>query len=321
MKVSVALITYNHEKFIDRAIDSIIMQQVIFDCEIVIGEDCSTDNTRNIVSEFYHQYPDKISLFLPEVKLGKKRNIEAVLQKCQGDYIALLDGDDYWISAEKLQKQVNFLDDRPNCSICFHDALLLFEDEKRTLNPSYLTNRLLSPKDQIFDLEDLLTNQFYRYTGTTMFRNHLFSEFPEWYFYEEETPYDYPIFVFNAQYGQIGYIHEVLSIYRIHSQGVWSKKTRFHQCQCTINNLQYLNKHLNFKYEKIIDRRIASYYYEMAGESRKQGDLFAVINLIIRCFMKLPKRKFIHLIDFLILILSGNCNVKSKACQMGGRLY
>src|SRR4051794_11773039 len=125
MKLTVAMITYNHEPFIAQALDSILMQQVSFDHEILIGEDCSTDRTREIVRAYRQRYPDKIRLQLPETNRGMMQNFVAVLAAARGDYVALLEGDDYWTAPDKLARQVAYLDAHPECAICFHDALML----------------------------------------------------------------------------------------------------------------------------------------------------------------------------------------------------
>ena len=104
--VSVAVITYNHEKFIGQAIESVLMQETAFVVELVIGEDCSTDGTRRIVQAYAEKYPNVIRALLPEKNLGMARNYDAVWQACRGKYIAWLEGDDYWRTPQKLQKQV-----------------------------------------------------------------------------------------------------------------------------------------------------------------------------------------------------------------------
>src|SRR5687768_16687744 len=113
MKVSVAMITYNHEAFVAQAIESVLMQKTDFDFELVIGEDCSTDKTREIVNGYKSKYGERIRVLLPAKNLGINRNLKQTLLACQGRYIALLEGDDYWTSSLKLQKQVNFLDTHP----------------------------------------------------------------------------------------------------------------------------------------------------------------------------------------------------------------
>lgn len=109
-KVSVFMITYNHEKYIAEALDSILMQKTDFDFDIVIGEDCSTDATRRIVLEYSRKYPDKIKLLLHNVNVGFISNLMYVLEACTGKYVAMCEGDDYWTDPFKLQKQVDFLE-------------------------------------------------------------------------------------------------------------------------------------------------------------------------------------------------------------------
>src|SRR4051794_3890726 len=120
MKVSVCMITYNHERFIEQAVASALTQATSFEYEIVIGEDCSTDRTRNILIELQRANPDKIRLLLPEHNLGAQRNFVQTLDMCRGQYIAYLEGDDYWTSSAKLQQQVDFLDQHADFAICFH---------------------------------------------------------------------------------------------------------------------------------------------------------------------------------------------------------
>jgi glycosyltransferase involved in cell wall biosynthesis len=138
IKVSVVLLAYNQEKFIEQAINSILMQETNFNYEILIAEDFSTDNTRNIVIEFQKKYPDKIGVLLPDRNLNSNKYFVQVLETARGEYIALLDGDDFWTSPNKLQMQANFLDSHSNCSICFHNAEMIYEDsicESKNYNP------------------------------------------------------------------------------------------------------------------------------------------------------------------------------------------
>jgi glycosyltransferase involved in cell wall biosynthesis len=125
-KVSVAIITYNHERYIERAVESVLDQETTFAYEVVIGEDCSTDRTREILRKMQARYPDRLRLLLyPQNNglLGKK-NMAEVLANCAGEYVVFLEGDDYWTSPLKLQKQVEYLDAHPSCSGCFHDFVV-----------------------------------------------------------------------------------------------------------------------------------------------------------------------------------------------------
>src|SRR5262245_50682632 len=130
MKLSVIVLAYNHEKFIRQALDSVLQQQLDCDFEILIGEDCSTDDTRSIVKQYRDRAPDRIQLFLPIENLGFFGNkiFAALLRMARGEYLAMLDGDDYWTAVDKLQKQVRFLDSHPRCAMCFHNVLQVQED-------------------------------------------------------------------------------------------------------------------------------------------------------------------------------------------------
>lgn len=101
---------YNHAAFIEKAIKSILMQQTEYSYKIKIGEDCSTDTTRKIIMEYYEKYPDKIELYLWKKNVGPNKNFIELVKSCEGKYIAVLEGDDYWTDPLKLEKQISFLE-------------------------------------------------------------------------------------------------------------------------------------------------------------------------------------------------------------------
>jgi predicted O-linked N-acetylglucosamine transferase (SPINDLY family)/predicted SAM-dependent methyltransferase len=256
MKVSILMITYNHEKFIAQAIDSILTQNVDFDYEIVIGEDCSTDQTRQIVIGYQKKYPDKIRLLLPESNLGMLPNFVNTYRSCKGEYIAVLEGDDYWISKDKLKKQVNFLDNHLDCSICFTNALLFWEDKHQ--DPRFFAHE----QAKISVIEDLLIKNFIS-TPTVMYRNGLIQDFPDWYL--AQSLGDWSFYIMLAEHGNIGYIDEVMSAYRIHKGGVWSCKNTDYQIREAMKMLQNVRAYFatkeNQKYQEILDN-VINYYSE-----------------------------------------------------------
>lgn len=123
--VSVAMLTYNHEKYIRQALDSILMQKRSFEIEIVIGDDCSCDNTVKIIKEYEDIYPGIIRLLPRKKNIGVTANLYEVCKVCKGKYIAFLEGDDYWIDNQKLQKQVDFLEENPQYSGVAHDFKMI----------------------------------------------------------------------------------------------------------------------------------------------------------------------------------------------------
>ena len=121
IKVSVCITTYNLEKYIAQTIDSVLKQKTSFDFEILIGDDCSQDRTRDILHEYQNRYPDKIRLNLQEKNVGVNKQDYDLINMAQGEYIAWLDGDDWWITDDKLEKEARILDAHPEFS-CVHTA-------------------------------------------------------------------------------------------------------------------------------------------------------------------------------------------------------
>lgn len=284
MKVSVLIVTYNHEKYITEALDSVLMQQVDFDYEIVIGDDCSTDNTRNILLRYHRKNPEKIRLLLQERNLGfnGKYNFIETLNACQGQYFAMLEGDDYWISPDKLQKQVDFLDTHPNCSLCFHASKIIFEDGSSRKPIVYVPTEI----KPFYTIEDVLGKRDFIHTASTMFRRGLFGEFPKWFL--SPAPGDWVLYILCGQYGKIGYIDEVKSVYRIHSGGIWSSKGLTQRLLRQIELLRTINAHLNFRYDKIIKSTISFFYYRIAEEYRHNNSRSKAIMYLLRCITTSP---------------------------------
>jgi glycosyltransferase involved in cell wall biosynthesis len=262
MKVSVAMITYNHERFIAQAIESVLMQETSFDFELVIGEDCSTDRTREIVVQFQKRFPDKIRLLLPESNIGLHKNLAQTLATCSGEYVALLEGDDYWTSPQKLQKQAEFLDSEPECSISFH-PVRWFYDEAQSGGNGWPEHNSVWPTHycKYSTIEELLSDIFIQ-TASVMFRNGLINEYPEWF--HKLKMADWPLYVLLAAQGKIGCLNEVMSAYRNHSGGIWfsiEDETRYQE---VIKMYEGLNAHFNKKYAWVIRPILSDYYLKLA---------------------------------------------------------
>lgn len=123
--VSVIVLTYNHELYVRQALDSILMQKTCFDFEIIVGDDCSQDNTRKILKEYKAKYPHKIKLLLYNRNVGGTRNAHIIKTHTRGKYLAALEGDDYWNDEYKLQKQVDYLEENPCYYACSHQVTVV----------------------------------------------------------------------------------------------------------------------------------------------------------------------------------------------------
>lgn len=273
MKVSVLVATYNHAKYINQTINSILMQDVNFAYEIVIGEDASTDGTREIVLELQEKYPGKIRALLRDpvaaerdraAGIGGKGGFVNVLHACQGQYVAWLDGDDYWINPHKLQRQVDFLDKHQDFAISFHNAAMVYEDGEKEAR-----NVVPADHKEVSSLSDLLFTNFIP-TCSAVFRRGLFRDLPDWFF--ELKLGDWPIHIMNAQHGKIGYINEVMAVYRIHQGASWSLKNDENQFLELIKMLDHVDGYLDFAYRKQIRAAKAEWYYQLAEVSQREGD-------------------------------------------------
>lgn len=133
--VSILVLTYNHEQYIGDCLNSILMQQVNFPIEILVGDDCSTDNTSKIVSNYQKCYP-YIKLYKPEHNLfscGKSVTTEILIPEAQGKYVAFCEGDDFWLTGDKLQRQVDFLEAQSDYAMCFHDHIVVGDNQLKRL--------------------------------------------------------------------------------------------------------------------------------------------------------------------------------------------
>jgi len=165
--LSIAMITYHQENYIRQALDSILMQNVNFKYEIIIGEDCSLDNTRKILLEYHEKYPNKFQLILRDKNVGATRNLYDVLMNCHGKYIALLDGDDFWTDSNKLQLQVDFLEKHDEYTGVSHD----FEYVNKKGEHTSMSNEKGSDVAQEFTMNDFIKWEWPIQTATLVFRN------------------------------------------------------------------------------------------------------------------------------------------------------
>ena len=258
MKVTALVTTYNHEKYIAQALDSVLMQKTNFEYEIIVAEDCSVDQTRSIVLDFQRRNPEKIRLVLPAENLGSAGNrvFAQAFELAQGEYVALLDGDDYWTSAKKLQRQVEFLELHPDCALCFHNALRIYEDGSAVLPHNFPGQKPISV------LEDVVQSNFIA-GCTPMLRKDAAGRFPEWYY---NVPHgDWSLYILCAQHGKIGYIDEILGIYRIHNQGFWSKRDAIQKLEEIIAFYETMNANLDFRFNDIVQPLVSARRKELAA--------------------------------------------------------
>ncbi len=284
-KVSVSIITYNHENYIAQAIDSVLKQQVTFDYEIIIGDDCSTDGTREILQTYQQRYPDIIQLVLHPKRYdgvpGRLNNITN-LYACRGQYVALLDGDDYWISDDKLQTQVEFLDQHPEYVLTFHDALVISEEKDFDSYNHSDEFAFLQSKDSFIHRD--VAERWFMQTSSIMYRNKILGEFPDWFWQVYSA--DYILQLLISQHGKIRYFSHLSSVRRknqnsfsvLYNQSLEDNLRRIKEIKILQQKFEYVKTSIFFR------KRLARYYYRHAFLLRGQKSYLLSTLYLLKSF-------------------------------------
>lgn len=253
-KVSVLMLIYNHATFLRQAIESVFKQEVNFDYEIVAGDDCSTDNSVEILEYYAANYPNKLKIITHSNNVGIYQNLQETFQLCSGQYIAFLEGDDLWTSTSKLQQQIDFMDNNLDFSICFHRVKVF-----NNLNNKTIFNLPGKRYKKVSTIDDLLHHNFIQ-TCSVVYRNGLIKTIPEWFFNLKLA--DWPLHILYAEFGKIGYINQIMGAYRVHSNGVWSGKNLKFRNTEVIKMFETLNLHTNQKYNNTINATITNLIFD-----------------------------------------------------------
>jgi glycosyltransferase involved in cell wall biosynthesis len=273
MDVSVILLTYNHERFLTQAIESVLAQRTRTPFELLITEDCSTDRSREIIDAFAARHPDRIRVFISEHNLKSNESTLRALRAARGRYLAFLDGDDYWTSNDKLQRQVDFLDTHQQCTMCFHNAMVV-RDDGSTLKREFTAINLPT----ITELPNLLRGNYIA-GCSAMIRRDVLQDIPAWYEYANYG--DWPLYVFAAQRGSIGFLPEAMGVYRLHDEGVWSSATRDRQIQGIIQFYNSISNHLGPSYRAQILPMLARYYFELGVLKKDKGKYAEAVEYLV----------------------------------------
>lgn len=239
--VSVGMLTYNHEKYISRALDSVLMQEVNFDYEIVIADDCSTDGTRDIIREYQKRYPHVIRPIFNEINLGGQNNANVIRTACVGKYRATLEGDDYWVSTTKLQKQVDFLEKNPDY-IAIGGDFICVNDSGKPCEFPWGDIRYTYCEGEEYTMEDLQNWLLPAHASCMCFRN-IFVEISQGeldYFHSIKVLGDRRTSMYLLMHGRIKHQQEVLMVRRVLTQSSSSMTTLTKQTNWHARNYMWL---------------------------------------------------------------------------------
>lgn len=278
--VSIICPTYNHENYIEQAIDSFLMQETNFPFEVIIHDDASTDNTVNKIKAYTEKFPHIIKTILQEenqYSQGGQKVFSFLIEKAKGKYHALCEGDDYWIDSKKLQTQIDLMQQYPQCYMCFHPAEKRFENDTDGKLYAYQAD-----ENKIFSTSDIiLGGGGFCPSASLIYHKEVVSHLPK--FFSQAPVGDYFLQILGSLNGGALYINKVMSVYR---QGVavsWQ------------SSMQNIDRRRDF-YQKMIksldDLDVYChhrYYNEIAHEKSKQMYDMAVFYLYNNMFKEFEK--------------------------------
>lgn len=253
--ISINMLAYNQKKFIAQAIEGVLVQKTDFRFELVIGEDSSTDGTREIVHKYQKNYPKQIKVITSENNVGIRDNELRTLEACTGKYVAFCEGDDYWIDIHKLQKQVDFLEGNPDYGLVHGDVDHLDDKSGEITKAFNKKNNVIIPNGDIFDF--LMKPSHSIKTTTVCIRKELLEKY---YLSNEEIMQsdwaliDISIWLMFAYHSKIHYLDEVMATYRLFQESM----------------SRNINPEKNYKFHQLI-HSIRAYFvnnYECSDETR-----------------------------------------------------
>jgi len=252
--VIVSCIAYNHKEYIEEAIQSFLSQKTTFRVEIWIHDDASTDGTTDIIRQYSEKFPDIIKPMLQKNNVhNQKVRIRPTYHfpVANSNYIALCDGDDFWIHPLKLQHQFTFMEAHPDYSVCYHNTYLKNNHES-------LQTFISQERNSGFTIPDVIRG-LGGHTSSFFFRTALTEKLPAWVW--SAPTLDYILRIHFAILGKSGYINKCLSVYRQNVQGSWNdlsknRKSKIAHRTKMVKSLSSLNKDTNFEHDFEIQEQI-----------------------------------------------------------------
>ncbi|WP_336065846.1 glycosyltransferase [Mesoflavibacter sp. CH_XMU1404-2] len=283
-KVSVFILAYNQEKYIAQTIEAILAQNTNFEFNLIIGEDCSTDTTLNIIKEYQKNNPNRIKVITSNKNVGLIQNFIRTIKACDGKYIAICDGDDYWIDQNKLQTQVDFLEANLDYSLVFTDK-----------NDLYTDGNLISPtvtKSDTTTFADLVKGNYIP-SVTVLFKNVFYKkDLPNWL---EKYPYgDWPVYLMLLKDGgKIKYLKLITANYRKDSGITTSlRKDPSQVIKVNLSILQDIYNDIQFRTnKKEIKLSINQHKMALMKAENKAKHYLSALNILKSLFFEMPTHK------------------------------
>ncbi|RZV56853.1 MAG: glycosyltransferase, partial [Flavobacteriaceae bacterium] len=249
VQVSVCMITYKHEAFIEQAITSILDQETNFEFNLIISNDASPDRTDALIKEIKSSHPKghRIAYYYQKENLGMHQNFIFALNQCHGKYVALCEGDDYWTDPKKLQTQFDFLESHPDFEVCFSNISII-DSKGKIVKEELITNQ----DKTVYEHKDM---PFWCPTLTRLYRNRDLSEI-----LTVAPGLDMLMLTYQTRFGKAKFMTSVMGHYRLHEEGIYSAKSaaqkKEHMIITLFESLKVIDPDLNMKYYGMILKKL-----------------------------------------------------------------
>jgi glycosyltransferase involved in cell wall biosynthesis len=274
--VSVCITAFNSEKWIARALDSVLLQKTSFPIEIVIGDDCSKDGTLAVARSYQEQNPHLIRVLERSKNLGMQRNYYGTFEQCRGRYIAWLDADDYWTDPQKLALQVQVLESDPSVSVCGHFVRQVTKDRQ------VIQERTPSMPPGRYGLKEIILQNFVP-SPTIMFRNGIHRDLPEWFF-DLTGLADWPILVAACLSGDIVLLDRLMADYVLTPGSSYMSKDSLHQETIDLEFCEQMQSMLPSEWHRYALASRGRRYESIAYLLRVKGDFTASREAALKAF-------------------------------------
>lgn len=280
MKLDVILITYNQEDYIKQALESILMQDTDFDFNIIVADDCSTDSTLASIKD-YSEKTNINFIFIDNVKnLGYTENYKRAFASCEAEYIAIMEGDDYWTSPLHLQKHVDFLDAHKEYSMSFNRHDRLFVDRGYNDIPEW---NYPDSFRTITTNEMALGNQIGNLSCCVIRNRKIEDKVFDGYFFA-----DWLLGMYLGMFGPLAQQKEVTSAYRVHDNGQWSRMSEEEQYQTILKMIDAYDPILEYRYTNEFNLYRKRININLHGDKSIKGRIKSMIpDSLLRKYRKL----------------------------------
>jgi glycosyltransferase involved in cell wall biosynthesis len=275
------MLTYNHERYIAKALDSVLMQKTTFPFEIVLSDDGSKDCTPAICQKYAAQHPKLIRYISHEKNIGMMPNWISTIEACTGQYIAILEGDDYWTDDIKLQLQADFLDSHKDFSLCCHLHEVLIQEKLVQMRHGVNNDFITVPA------EYYMRKPFFHTTSYFFRKDALPQPFPDWYY--NVLAGDHFLVLFLSLKGKIGCLNRRMSVFRNHGKSVSFTRTALDIKNNFVHHLEMFDQYSEGKYHQMIQNVILKWHlvyqvYEPGSQLKRLGYFAKNLGFYVRHF-------------------------------------